>query len=260
MQDFVDEFDLPFPQTSATTDASGRASACWARRNGSSWPGDGSTTLVPARPDRRRASRPSSTSSSRTSRPRIALIQAVRGSADASRMGHDRRVRSASWLAALVAGVIALGATTGVVSITGHPHGDVARAARGPSGRSPIAPGRPAPTSRWRRPPRARRVPRPRHLRSRLDDPPAGARALGDDRSRPPELLGAPVGTLPSSSKYYHVALTAWVEATANHGRWGQVAIPYSWPRRDGWIPLRGLRRSRPTWRSRSTCRGTGSP
>ena len=45
-------------------------------------------------------------------------------------MGRNARVRT-SWLAALVAGVIALGATTGVVSITGHPRGDVARAAAG---------------------------------------------------------------------------------------------------------------------------------
>ncbi len=53
------------------------------------------------------------------------------------------------------------------------------------------------------------------------------------------------VGTLVSSSKYYHVALTAWVEETAKHGRWGRVALPYTWPHRHGWIPLRGLPRSR---------------
>jgi lipoprotein-anchoring transpeptidase ErfK/SrfK len=52
------------------------------------------------------------------------------------------------------------------------------------------------------------------------------------------------VGTLPSSSKYYHVPLSAWVEKVSPDGRWGRVEIPYAWPRRDGWIPLGGLRRS----------------
>ncbi len=52
------------------------------------------------------------------------------------------------------------------------------------------------------------------------------------------------VGTLVSSSRFYHVPLTAWVEATRRQGRWGRVDIPYTWPRRDGWIPLVGLRRS----------------
>ena len=52
------------------------------------------------------------------------------------------------------------------------------------------------------------------------------------------------IGQLPDSSKYYHVSLTAWVEKTARHVGWGQVEIPYVWPRRDGWIPLKGLSRS----------------
>lgn len=52
------------------------------------------------------------------------------------------------------------------------------------------------------------------------------------------------IGTLVSSSKYYHVPLTAWVARTVDHAKWGRVQIPYTWPRRGGWIPLRGLRRS----------------
>jgi lipoprotein-anchoring transpeptidase ErfK/SrfK len=40
------------------------------------------------------------------------------------------------------------------------------------------------------------------------------------------------------------VALTAWVQKVSDNGRWGRVEIPYVWPRRDGWIPLHGLRRS----------------
>ena len=59
-----------------------------------------------------------------------------------------------------------------------------------------------------------------------------------------PDSDAAVVGTMPSGSKYYGVPITAWVEETANHGRWGRVEIPYLWPRREGWIPLRDLART----------------
>lgn len=64
-----------------------------------------------------------------------------------------------------------------------------------------------------------------------------------DVRARP-DTDAAVVGSMPSGSKYYGVPITAWVEETANHGRWGRVEIPYVWPRREGWIPLRGLART----------------
>jgi lipoprotein-anchoring transpeptidase ErfK/SrfK len=51
------------------------------------------------------------------------------------------------------------------------------------------------------------------------------------------------VGTVPSASKYYDVPITAWVEDVSRDGRWGRVEIPYVWPRRHGWIALRGLSR-----------------
>ena len=51
------------------------------------------------------------------------------------------------------------------------------------------------------------------------------------------------VGTVVTSSKYYHVPLVAWVEEVARNGRWGLVELPYAWPRREGWIQLGGLRR-----------------
>jgi L,D-transpeptidase catalytic domain len=51
------------------------------------------------------------------------------------------------------------------------------------------------------------------------------------------------VGTMPSGSKYYDVAITAWVEDVSPDGRWGRVEIPYVWPRREGWIALRDLAR-----------------
>jgi len=60
-----------------------------------------------------------------------------------------------------------------------------------------------------------------------------------------PDADAAAVGTMPSGSKYYGVPITAWVEGTAKDGRWGRVEIPYVWPRREGWIPLRGLAHDR---------------
>ncbi len=58
-----------------------------------------------------------------------------------------------------------------------------------------------------------------------------------------PSPKAAVVGTMPSGSKYYDVPLTAWVEEVSPDGRWGRVEIPYLWPRRHGWIALRGLAR-----------------
>lgn len=52
------------------------------------------------------------------------------------------------------------------------------------------------------------------------------------------------VGTLVRSSKYYHVPLVAALERLSRDGRWGRVELPYAWPRRDGWIRLKGLHRS----------------
>jgi hypothetical protein len=50
-------------------------------------------------------------------------------------------------------------------------------------------------------------------------------------------------GTVVGDSRYYHVPLVVWVEATSPDGAWGRVHLPYVWPRKDGWIPLKGLRR-----------------
>jgi len=40
------------------------------------------------------------------------------------------------------------------------------------------------------------------------------------------------------------VPISIWVEATNASGLWGEVELPYVWPRTDGWIRLSGLRRS----------------
>jgi lipoprotein-anchoring transpeptidase ErfK/SrfK len=58
-----------------------------------------------------------------------------------------------------------------------------------------------------------------------------------------PDAHARVVGTMPSGSKYYDVAITAWVEDVSADGRWGRVEIPYVWPRREGWIALRDLAR-----------------
>ena len=52
------------------------------------------------------------------------------------------------------------------------------------------------------------------------------------------------VGIVQATSKYYEVPISIWVEATNASGLWGEVELPYVWPRTDGWIRLSGLRRS----------------
>jgi lipoprotein-anchoring transpeptidase ErfK/SrfK len=148
-------------------------------------------------------------------------------------------------IAAMVAGVVALSATTGVLPLAGHASGSVAHA-------DPVVAGGTYPGA--------------------ADDVPtlAGSTAVtprsGTDAGTPthhgssavllvrvPSSIavhrrparGSPtIGTVPSGSKYYHVALTAWVERVTPGGEWGRVEIPYVWPRRDGWIRLDGLHRS----------------
>ena len=51
------------------------------------------------------------------------------------------------------------------------------------------------------------------------------------------------VGVVPAGSKYYGIPIVAWVEEVSADGRWGRVELPYTWPRREGWIRLHGLRR-----------------
>ena len=60
---------------------------------------------------------------------------------------------------------------------------------------------------------------------------------------RSPWLSSPRAGVVAANSKYYHVPITIWVEDTNANGKWGKVQLPYVWPRTEGWIPLRGLRR-----------------
>jgi hypothetical protein len=145
----------------------------------------------------------------------------------------------------MVAGMVALSATTGVLPLVGQASGSVARA-------DPVQVGRAYPGA-------ADEV-------ATLGDSTVASRSDTDGAGSPTHrgsseaLLvrvpsatsvhrrpahGSPtIGTLPSSSKYYHVGLTAWVERTSSDGEWGRVEIPYVWPRREGWIRLDGLHRS----------------
>ncbi|MGZ8598125.1 MAG: L,D-transpeptidase [Actinomycetota bacterium] len=97
----------------------------------------------------------------------------------------------------------------------------------------------PAPARARGNAPSAPRAPRPaeptKHLLVRVPRNLA-VRAHPNEKARV-------VGTMPSGSKYYDVAMTAWVEEVSPDGRWGRVEIPYVWPRREGWIALRGLAR-----------------
>jgi lipoprotein-anchoring transpeptidase ErfK/SrfK len=70
-------------------------------------------------------------------------------------------------------------------------------------------------------------------------------RAGGIVAHRAPSRSSRAVGTVRSSSKYYGFPITIWVEATNASATWGRVQLPYAWPRTDGWIPLKGLPRSR---------------
>jgi lipoprotein-anchoring transpeptidase ErfK/SrfK len=139
-------------------------------------------------------------------------------------MGKSRIVRTPSTTVVLLAAVAALTASPPRVQarpLVAIP-AQVAPAARAgvASAAAPSAPTPAEPASEL-----LVRVPRPLAARVR---PAASARV---------------VGTLPSGSKYYDVAITAWVERVSPDGRWGRVEIPYVWPRRHGWIALRGLTR-----------------
>jgi lipoprotein-anchoring transpeptidase ErfK/SrfK len=58
-----------------------------------------------------------------------------------------------------------------------------------------------------------------------------------------PDAGATQVGVVPSGSKYYGIRIVAWVEEVSSDGSWGRVELPYTWPRREGWIRLRGLNR-----------------
>src|SRR5262245_21129719 len=58
-----------------------------------------------------------------------------------------------------------------------------------------------------------------------------------------PRAHAAQVGVVPGGSKYFGFPIVAWVEEISADGKWGRVELPYTWPRREGWIRLAGLPR-----------------
>ncbi|HWL90414.1 MAG TPA: L,D-transpeptidase [Actinomycetota bacterium] len=58
-----------------------------------------------------------------------------------------------------------------------------------------------------------------------------------------PRAGASQIGVVPRGSKYYGIPIVAWVEQVSDDGRWGLVELPYTWPRREGWIRLKGLKR-----------------
>jgi hypothetical protein len=90
--------------------------------------------------------------------------------------------------------------------------------------------------------PAARRSSREPHLMVHI---PAG----GITARRNPWDSAPAIGTVVGASKYYRVPIVAWVEETNRKGTWGRVELPYRWPRRDAWIPLGGMPRET-TWAS----------
>jgi lipoprotein-anchoring transpeptidase ErfK/SrfK len=146
-----------------------------------------------------------------------------------------------AWVGAATAVLLALGTTTAVAQRQANRSEALGRRAETSLAARP-----------WsdRAPAHADDGPRtPPPARAREDRVPAGTALLVRVPSSMtvrshPRLQAPAIGTLPASSKYYHVPLTAWVEEVSRDGRWGRVELPYVWPRRDGWIALRGLRRS----------------
>jgi lipoprotein-anchoring transpeptidase ErfK/SrfK len=109
--------------------------------------------------------------------------------------------------------------------------------------------------SMQQRPDRARATSKPEPARDRTSAPavPEVAQGIhllmdavpGVVARRNPWSTAPPVGAVASVSRYYHVPLVLWVEATNKKGTWGRVELPYVYPRRDGWIRLQSLRRDR---------------
>lgn len=58
-----------------------------------------------------------------------------------------------------------------------------------------------------------------------------------------PSRRAAQIGVVPAGSKYFGIPIVAWVERVSADGGWGLVELPYTWPRRHGWIRLAGLDR-----------------
>jgi hypothetical protein len=150
-----------------------------------------------------------------------------------------RAAARASWLTLMLVAALAFalpaaasmaGAAAAAPSVAPH---EVVAAAATPAAHAAHVPG---PQQRHRS-----TAARPRHIgwdrASVLVHVPAAGLAAHAE----PSAASRVVGTVVGASKYYRVPLVAWA-MNVRHG-WGRVELPYAWPRRQGWIRLRGLAR-----------------
>src|SRR5262245_25224415 len=151
-----------------------------------------------------------------------------------------------SWLATALAALLGLATPAAAHLVDGRGPGATSAVA----GSAPVGPAvSVVPPHDQPYPPHPRVVPaRPRHGPRGI---PLGAQLLvrvpagGIVAHREPSGSSRSVGSVVPASKYYGFPISIWVEATNATRTWGRVQLPYSWPRTDGWIPLRGLSRSR---------------
>ena len=176
---------------------------------------------------------------------------------------NGRSTLQMSWLATALAGVLGI-ATPAVAHLAAEkaaPPPATAQIASSGAGVSvallhdqpypPRTVARPDPPAHPRHPAEAKATPAAQAVQPAPAAPaiPAGPQLLvhlpgaGIVAHRSPWTSSPRAGIVAATSKYYHVPITLWVEDTSANGAWGKVELPYVWPRTDGWIPLRGLKR-----------------
>jgi lipoprotein-anchoring transpeptidase ErfK/SrfK len=145
-----------------------------------------------------------------------------------------------SWLAMALAGALTVAAP-----LTARLAGDAA--VPGPSARAIAAPVQGDA-------PRARAHPAAEQPAAPRTDPRPTPHLLVGARSdvvayRNPSRSAARLGEVAVVSRFYHQRLVWWIDEVVRRGgqAWGRLELPYVFPRRDGWIPLRGLTRDT-TW------------
>jgi lipoprotein-anchoring transpeptidase ErfK/SrfK len=162
-------------------------------------------------------------------------------------MQHSPRVLRASALATALAGLLAVATPlTGGLVAAGSPR-ELPRAASIEAPSSSAGPSSTAVVRSERITPEERAtfggdVAEPRERRRRdARELLAGIPGRGIAARRNPSSSAPVIGRVTGRSRYYGAPTVAWVEEVSANGRWGRVELPYVWPRRDGWIRLRGL-------------------
>jgi len=154
-----------------------------------------------------------------------------------------------AWLAVVLGALLALLPGAAAVAERGAPTDPLVALVRAPGARNATA--RTAePAGIAHAPDHLRAKPAPQERTRRAADPALGTHLLvhvptaGIAAHVRPWASSSVLGTVVGASRFYHVPLVAWVEAVSRDGAWGKVQLPYVWPRTDGWIALKGLRRA----------------